>query len=110
MRRFSVAKPPIGPYPKRAIFRPVTPLLDPARRLKAGKCLTLASARHEILMERDPLRELFWAAFDAFLPAERAARDGASSNQFLNNETFTRRIRGTFFRQRNNASQPPNLD
>ena len=36
VRRFSVAKPPIGPYPKRAIFRPVTPLLDPARRLKAG--------------------------------------------------------------------------
>ena len=36
VRRFSVAKPPIGPYPKRAIFRPVTPLLVPARRLKAG--------------------------------------------------------------------------
>ena len=39
MRRFSVAKPPIGPYPKWAVFRPVTPcsiMLDPARRLKAG--------------------------------------------------------------------------
>jgi lysophospholipase len=81
-----------------------------ASRLKAGKCLTLANARHEILMERDPLRELFWAAFDAFLPGERAARDGASSNQFINNETFTRRIREKVFRQRNNASQPPNLD
>jgi lysophospholipase len=44
-----------------------------ASRLKAGKCLTLAHARHEILMERDPVRELFWAAFDAFLPAECAA-------------------------------------
>jgi len=55
-----------------------------ASRLKAGKCLTLAHARHEILMERDPLRELFWAAFDAFLP-ERAARDGAAINHGINN-------------------------
>ena len=56
-----------------------------ARRLKAGKCLTLAHARHEILMERDPLRELFWAAFDAFLPAKCAGGDGAASNQDINN-------------------------
>ena len=47
-----------------------------ASRLKAAKCLTLAYARHEILMERDPLRELFWAAFDAFIPGEGAAGDG----------------------------------
>ncbi len=39
-----------------------------ASRLKAGKCITLANARHEILMERDEFRELFWSAFDAFLP------------------------------------------
>jgi hypothetical protein len=34
-------------------------------------------------MGRDPLRELFWAAFafDAFLPAECAAGDGAAINQ-----------------------------
>jgi lysophospholipase len=56
-----------------------------ASRLKAGKCLTLAHARHEILMERDPLRELFWAAFDAFLPAKCASGDGAASNQGINN-------------------------
>jgi lysophospholipase len=43
-----------------------------ASRLKAGKCITLAHARHEILMERDVFRELFWAAFDAFLPGESA--------------------------------------
>jgi lysophospholipase len=43
-----------------------------ASRLKAGKCITLAHARHEILMERDCFRELFWAAFDAFLPGESA--------------------------------------
>jgi lysophospholipase len=41
-----------------------------ASRLKAGKCIILRRARHEILMEADPLRELFWAAFDAFLPGE----------------------------------------
>ncbi len=52
-----------------------------ASRLKAGRCLTLAHARHEILMERDPLRELFWAAFDAFLPAGCAAGDGVAINQ-----------------------------
>jgi lysophospholipase len=56
-----------------------------ASRLKAGKCLTLAHARHEILMERDALRELFWAAFDAFLPAKCASGDGAASNQGTNN-------------------------
>jgi lysophospholipase len=43
-----------------------------ASRLKAGKCITLAHACHEILMERDVFRELFWAAFDAFLPGESA--------------------------------------
>jgi len=41
-----------------------------ASRLKAGKCITLAHCFHEILMERDEFRELFWAAFDAFLPGE----------------------------------------
>jgi lysophospholipase len=56
-----------------------------ASRLKAGKWLTLAHARHEILTERDPLRELFWAAFDAFLPGERAAGDGAAINPGVNN-------------------------
>jgi lysophospholipase len=41
-----------------------------ASRLKAGKCIILKNTKHEILMETDPLRELFWAAFDAFLPGE----------------------------------------
>jgi lysophospholipase len=56
-----------------------------ASRLKAGKCLTLADSRHEILMERDPVRELFWAAFDAFLPGKCTGGDGAASNQGINN-------------------------
>jgi lysophospholipase len=46
-----------------------------AHRLKAGKCIVLKGAEHEILMETDPLRELFWAAFDAFLPGEHAIGD-----------------------------------
>ncbi|MGH6795834.1 MAG: alpha/beta fold hydrolase [Methylocella sp.] len=54
-------------------------------RLKAGKCITLAHARHEILMEQDPFRELFWAAFDAFLPCECAAGDGAAATECVSN-------------------------
>jgi lysophospholipase len=50
-----------------------------ASRLKVGKCITLAHARHEILMERDPFREQFWAAFDAFLPGEGARGGHADS-------------------------------
>ncbi len=38
--------------------------------LKAGKCIVLPQAKHEILMETDSVRALFWAAFDAFLPGE----------------------------------------
>jgi len=39
-----------------------------AQRLKAGAVIALPGARHEILMERDAIRSLFWAAFDAFIP------------------------------------------
>jgi lysophospholipase len=39
-----------------------------ASRLKAGHAIVIPGARHEILMERDRLREQFWAAFDAFIP------------------------------------------
>ncbi len=39
-----------------------------ASRLKAGHAIVLPGARHEILMERDAIREQFWAAFDAFIP------------------------------------------
>lgn len=39
-----------------------------ASRLKAGHAIVLPGARHEILMERDAIRDLFWAAFDAFVP------------------------------------------
>jgi lysophospholipase len=39
-----------------------------AARLKAGHAIVIPGARHEILMERDVIREQFWAAFDAFIP------------------------------------------
>jgi hypothetical protein len=39
-----------------------------AARLKAGFAIVIPGARHEILMERDRIREQFWAAFDAFVP------------------------------------------
>jgi lysophospholipase len=42
-----------------------------ASRLKAGRVLVVPHARHEIMMERDPFRQQFWAAFDAFIPGTR---------------------------------------
>ncbi|CAL8978238.1 Lysophospholipase L2 [Rhodoplanes serenus] len=36
--------------------------------LRAGSHLIVPGARHELMMERDPIRALFWAAFDAFVP------------------------------------------
>jgi len=39
-----------------------------ARNLRAGAYVVVPGARHELLMERDSLRDLFWAAFDAFVP------------------------------------------
>ncbi len=46
-----------------------TPVIERfAARLKAGRAIVIPGARHEILMERDEIREEFWAAFDAFIP------------------------------------------
>jgi lysophospholipase len=41
---------------------------DLASRLRAGSQIVLRGSRHEILQERDAIREQFWAAFDAFVP------------------------------------------
>lgn len=41
---------------------------DFSARLRAGSQLVLRGSRHEILQERDPIREQFWAAFDAYVP------------------------------------------
>ena len=39
-----------------------------ARRLRTGTLVNVQGARHEVLMERDDLRQQFWSAFDAFVP------------------------------------------
>jgi lysophospholipase len=39
-----------------------------ASRLKNCTRIVVAGAKHEILQERDQLREQFWAAFDAYIP------------------------------------------
>jgi lysophospholipase len=52
-----------------------------AARLKAGRALVIPGAEHELLMERDDVRSLFWAAFDAFVPGtppETAAPESQS--------------------------------
>jgi lysophospholipase len=43
-----------------------------AQRLDIASLITIPGARHEILMERDDLRALFFAAFDAFIPGDTA--------------------------------------
>jgi len=55
-----------------------------AARLKSGSGLLLPQSRHEILMERDAIRSLFWAAFDAFVPGASAvvsAKDAPAVRQ-----------------------------
>ena len=42
---------------------------DYASRLKLARSITIPFARHEILQERDDLRQQFWAGFDAFAGA-----------------------------------------
>ena len=41
---------------------------DFGSRLSVGSHLILPGAMHEVLMEQDPFREQFWAAFDAYVP------------------------------------------
>ncbi|MBS0242990.1 MAG: alpha/beta hydrolase, partial [Proteobacteria bacterium] len=44
-----------------------------ASRLKIGARVALAGAEHEILHERDEIRQRFWAAFDAYLGTKSLA-------------------------------------
>jgi lysophospholipase len=39
-----------------------------ASRLRTGRLIVIDGAEHEALMEQDRFRELFWAAFDQFIP------------------------------------------
>jgi lysophospholipase len=43
-----------------------------AARLRGGRIVTVDGAEHEIMIERDGLRDQFWAAFDAFVPGAPA--------------------------------------
>ena len=43
-----------------------------AGELRVGGQVAIGGARHEVLMERDIIREQFWAAFDAFIPGTGA--------------------------------------
>jgi lysophospholipase len=52
-----------------------------ASRLRLGAGIDIAGARHELLMERDPMRAQFWDAFDAFIPGETGARAPALGDQ-----------------------------
>jgi lysophospholipase len=42
-------------------------LVAAAEHLPNGELVTIANARHEILIERDECRRAFWTAFDAFI-------------------------------------------
>lgn len=42
-----------------------------AARIRGGGHLMVRGSRHEIMMERDEIRDMFWAAFDAFVPGKR---------------------------------------
>ena len=52
------------------------------QRLKAGTLVAIPGARHEILMERDVLRDRFWAAFDAFIPGSARAASSATARSW----------------------------
>jgi lysophospholipase len=50
-----------------------------AARLRGGRIIVIPGAEHEILIERDGLRDQFWAAFDAFVPGATARAPQAVS-------------------------------
>jgi lysophospholipase len=75
MRRFADPRYPLGIRTPTLIVAagadPIcaTPATERfASRLKAGHAIVIPGARHELLHEREPIREEFWAAFDAFVP------------------------------------------
>ena len=50
-----------------------TAIEELASRLKIGARVVIGGSRHEILQERDEIRQRFWAAFDAYLSITAAA-------------------------------------
>jgi lysophospholipase len=53
-----------------------------AARLKAGHAIVFPGARHEVMMERDAIRELFWAAFDAFVPGSSGLKEAPAVGEY----------------------------
>lgn len=47
-----------------------------ASRVKLARAITIPYSKHEILQERDDLRQQFWAAFDAFVDAHPPGMEG----------------------------------
>jgi lysophospholipase len=45
-----------------------------AAKMRTGRLIVVDGAQHEILMERDRYRDLFWAAFDQFIPGVESER------------------------------------
>jgi lysophospholipase len=43
-------------------------------RMRTGRLIVIDGAEHEILMERDAYRDLFWSAFDQFIPGVEGER------------------------------------
>jgi lysophospholipase len=43
-------------------------------RQRSGRLIVIDGAKHEIMMERDALRDRFWAAFDKFIPGVEGER------------------------------------
>jgi lysophospholipase len=46
-----------------------------AGELRAGAQVVISGSQHEVLQERDAIREQFWAAFDAFVPGSSDTRE-----------------------------------
>ncbi len=58
-------------------FRAIEALVG---ELRAGAHIVITGARHELMMERDSVREQFWAAFDAFIPGSRTGESLAAAS------------------------------
>ncbi len=54
-----------------------------ASRIKNCTRIVLSGAKHEILQERDQLREQFWAAFDAYIPGSSTSLRSSEHSEIV---------------------------
>jgi lysophospholipase len=78
---------------------------DLAIRLRAGSQIVLRGSRHEILQERDSIREQFWAAFDAFVPGVAMSK-ASSPDSILTAASWMRRSPAARMRPPSRGSPP----